>query len=187
MIFSVPSYTWHLWNICVTNDHGYVPLAVNTSLSVPHSWLITGCVTRLTRRCHSVTWTAYPSGAPELTPGLNGVRVTRSLVLCVCFVDCCLSFCSVSVGHCVVCSSSLYGFWLPLCHLQSWMNMLTKLTSGISFTTPYFISWQRSSYTSFHLVIIVKLYITNTSPVCISWPMSINVDIKFSANDAFLE
>ena len=142
VIFSVPSYTWHLWNICVTNDHGYVPLAANTSLSVPHSWLITGCVTRLTRRCHSVTWT-------------------------------------------VVCSSSLYGFWLPLCHLQSWMNMLTKLTSDILFTTPYFISWQ--SYTSFHLVIIVKLYITNTSPVCISWPMSINVDIKFSANDAFLE
>ena len=30
--------------------------------------------------------TAYPSAAP-------GVRVTRSLVLCVCFVDRCLPFC----------------------------------------------------------------------------------------------
>jgi hypothetical protein len=41
---------WHgqpLWNICGTNDHGYVPLVVNTSLSFPHSWLITGFVTRL--------------------------------------------------------------------------------------------------------------------------------------------
>ena len=28
------------------------------------------------------------------SPGLSGVRVTRSLVLYVCFVDCCLSFCT---------------------------------------------------------------------------------------------
>jgi hypothetical protein len=39
-----------LWNICVTNDHGYVPLVINTSRSFPHSRLITGFVTRLTRR-----------------------------------------------------------------------------------------------------------------------------------------
>ena len=36
--------------------------------------------------------TAYPSGAPEFTPVFSGVRVTRSLVLYVCFVDRCLSF-----------------------------------------------------------------------------------------------
>ena len=36
--------------------------------------------------------TAYPSGAPEFTPVLSGVRVTRSLVLYVCFVDRCLFF-----------------------------------------------------------------------------------------------
>jgi hypothetical protein len=30
---------------------------------------------------------AYPSGAPEFTPNFSGVRVTRSFVLCVCFVD----------------------------------------------------------------------------------------------------
>jgi hypothetical protein len=35
----------------------------------------------------------------------SGVRVTRSLVLYVCFVDRGLSFCSFSFGHCVVCSS----------------------------------------------------------------------------------
>ena len=28
----------------------------------------------------------------------SGVRVTRSLVLCVCFVDLCLSFCSFSLA-----------------------------------------------------------------------------------------
>jgi hypothetical protein len=43
----------------------------------------------------------------------SGVRVTRSLVLYVCFVDRCFSFCPFSFGHCVVCHSSTYGFWLP--------------------------------------------------------------------------
>ena len=36
--------------ICVTNDHGYVPLVVSTSRSLSHSWLATGFVTKLTRR-----------------------------------------------------------------------------------------------------------------------------------------
>ena len=40
-------------------------------------------------------------------------RVTWSLVLCVCLVDCCLSFCTFSFGHCLVYSSYIYGFWLP--------------------------------------------------------------------------
>ena len=41
-------------------------------------------------------------------PIFTGVRVPRSLVLYVCFVDCCLSFCSFSFDHCVVCSSAIY-------------------------------------------------------------------------------
>ena len=45
----------------------------------------------------------------SLAPVFSGVRVTRSLALCVCFVDRCLSFCTFSFGHCVVCSS-IYGF-----------------------------------------------------------------------------
>jgi len=57
--------------------------------------------------------TAYPSGAPEFTSGFSGVRVTRSLVLCVCSVDRCLYLCPFSFGHCVVCPSSICWFWLP--------------------------------------------------------------------------
>jgi hypothetical protein len=49
-------------------------------------------------------------GTPEFTPAFSEVPVTRSLVLYVCFVDRCLSFCTFSFGHCVVCSSSIYGF-----------------------------------------------------------------------------
>ena len=43
----------------------------------------------------------------SLTPVFSGVRVTRSLVLYVCFVDRCLSFCIFSFGHCAVCYSSI--------------------------------------------------------------------------------
>ena len=52
--------------------------------------------------------TAYPSRAPEFHP--SGVRVILSLVLCVCFVDRCLSFCTFSFGHCAVCSFLIFGF-----------------------------------------------------------------------------
>jgi hypothetical protein len=45
-----PWLGWPLWKICVTNDHGYVPLVVSTPRSFPHSRLITGFVTRITRR-----------------------------------------------------------------------------------------------------------------------------------------
>jgi hypothetical protein len=30
-----------------------------------------------------------------------------------------LSFCTFSFGHSVVCSSSIYGFWLPIWYLQT--------------------------------------------------------------------
>ena len=67
-------------------------------------------VSQMTTSATSGAGTSYPSGAPEFTPVFSGVRVTRSLVLCVCFVDRCLSFYTFSFGHCVVCSSSIYGF-----------------------------------------------------------------------------
>jgi hypothetical protein len=47
------------------------------------------------------------------SPVFSGVRVTRSLVLCVYLVDRCLSFCTFSFGHCVVCcghTDSDYAF-----------------------------------------------------------------------------
>ena len=47
-------------------------------------------------------------------PGFSGVRVTRSLVLCVCFVDrspFVFFFCHCVVCSCVVCSSSIYGLY----------------------------------------------------------------------------
>jgi hypothetical protein len=90
---SPPWLGWPLWNICVTNDHGYVPLVVSTSRSFPHSRCITGFVTRLTRRVPLVEQ-ELPTLPEHLSspPVFSAVRVTRSLVLCVCFVDRCLYF-----------------------------------------------------------------------------------------------
>ena len=43
----------------------------------------------------------------------SGVRVTRSLLLSVCFVDRCLSFCTFSFGNCVVCLLRFTDFDYP--------------------------------------------------------------------------
>ena len=71
--------------------HGYVPLVVSTSQSFPHSRLVTGFITRLTRRVPLVELLTLPENLRS-PPDFSGVRVTRSFVSCVCFVDRCLSF-----------------------------------------------------------------------------------------------
>ena len=72
---------------------------------------IIGFVIRLTQRVPLMEQglLTLPEHLSSL-PVFSGVRVTRSLVLCVCFVDRCLFFCTFSFGHCVVFSSSIYGF-----------------------------------------------------------------------------
>jgi hypothetical protein len=53
----------------------------------------------------------YPSGAPEFTPWfLVGFMLLDLLFYVYCFVDRCLSFSSVSFGHCVDCPCSINGF-----------------------------------------------------------------------------
>jgi hypothetical protein len=57
--------------------------------------LITGFIARFTRRVLPVEQ-ELPTPLEHLNspPVFSGVRVTRSLVLCVCFVNRCLSFCT---------------------------------------------------------------------------------------------
>ena len=113
--------------ICLTNDHGYVLLVVSTSRSFSYSWRITGFVTRLIRRMPLYIVEREPLITAEhmrLPPVFSRVRVTRSLVVCVCFVDRCLSFCTFTFGHCVVCSSSIYGSWLLPRYLQTLLSDL---------------------------------------------------------------
>ena len=59
------------------------------------------------------------SGAPAFTPGFVWGWCCSILRW---FVDRCLSFCLFSFGHCVVCPSSIYGFWLLLWYLQAFLK-----------------------------------------------------------------
>ena len=83
-----------------------------------HLWLIPGCVARIKRRVLLMeqlllTFSKHLS-APTV---FVGVCVTRSLVLCICFVDGCLSFFLFFLCYLVVCPSSIYGFKLPLLYI----------------------------------------------------------------------
>ena len=75
-----------------------------------------GFVTRLTRRVSLVEQELYT--LPYFS-------------LYVCFVDRCLSFCTFSLDHCVVCSSSIYGFWLPLWFPQTLLKLI-NIWQGLS-------------------------------------------------------
>jgi hypothetical protein len=86
---------------------------IHIILLFPNSCLITGIVTRLTRRMPVVekellTLPEHLSSPPVF----NGVHVTRSLVLCVCFVDLFVLLSFFFWPLCYICSS-IYGFWLP--------------------------------------------------------------------------
>ena len=63
---------------------------------------------------------AYPFRAPKFIPGFQlGWCYSIFSPMYIFCVDRCLSFCTFSFGHCVVCSSSIYGFRLPLWYLRA--------------------------------------------------------------------
>jgi hypothetical protein len=66
--------TIQLQNICVTDEHRYVPFIIVTiPTSLPLSWLTPYFLTGVTQlSVTNVARTAYPSGAPELAPFLMG-------------------------------------------------------------------------------------------------------------------
>ena len=99
--FTVATMTW-------LTAMEYLCHKINTSRSFPHSWLITRFVTRWTRRVSLVEQELPTILEHKCSPLVFiRVRITWFLVLCVCFVDRCLSFCAFSFVHCVVCTSSI--------------------------------------------------------------------------------
>jgi hypothetical protein len=127
-------------------------------------------VTRLTRRMPLVEreLLTLPAHLNSL-PVLSGVRITRSLVLCVCFVDRYLSFCTFSFDHCVVCSSSIYGFWLHLWYLQLILHVWTSLSEMMRL------------YMSFPNVNKIQLWLSVKTAASLAWSvcliyLSCNID-----------
>ena len=78
------SRKYHRKTITKTNVHGYVPLVVNTSRSFPHSWLVTGFVTRVIRRLTLVEQELLTLSEHMSSPPIfRGSRVPPSFVICV--------------------------------------------------------------------------------------------------------
>ena len=95
------------------------PFVVITIWPFPHSWLITGFITRVTRRSHIWNRNCLPFW---IHTGFSRVGVARSLVFCAMF--CCSLFIFLSVfssAYCFVCSSSIYSFWLLLWYFQTFL------------------------------------------------------------------
>jgi hypothetical protein len=95
---------------------------------------------------HNLFWST--SSSP---PVFSGVRVTRSLALYVCFVDLCLSSCTFSCGHCVVCSSLIFRFRLPFGIFKLFMTFIMKSYSN---RTTLLLGWSHR-YTN-------PVYMSNT-------------------------
>ena len=66
-----------------------------------------------------------PSVAHEFNPVFSGVRVTRSFVFNVVFCRYLFTISPFSFAHCIDCPS-IYGFWLPLWYLQTFLAILFK-------------------------------------------------------------
>ena len=91
-------------------------------------------------------------------PVFSGARVTRSVVLYVSYEDHRLSFCIFSFGHCVVWSSSIYGFWLPLWYLQALRVYLSCIYSICIDWLKFAMHCHWAKYSFFsYLVILGKL------------------------------
>ena len=103
-------------------------------LVASHSRLITRFVTRLTRQVPLVEQELLT--LPEhlsSPPVFSGVRVTRSLVLCVCFVDLCLWFCTFSFSFlCCLFFFDIQILITPLVSSNSSYCYLLHITNGIS-------------------------------------------------------
>ena len=103
----------------VSNDTEYVLCRNHSSVISSYMTSHWVCNKSYTTGAISETGTVYPSGEPEFIPlamSFCRIRVGQSLVFNIAF---CISlFVLLSVGLCIVCPSSIYGFWLPLCYLQ---------------------------------------------------------------------
>jgi len=143
---------WPVWNICVTNEHGYVTLVANTSRSFPRSWFITGFVTRLTRRVPLMEQELLI--LPEHLSSRSVFNENR-----VCFIDRCLSFWSlcclfffdlrILITLLVSSNSSYIEEWILMVYFEVWI--LVGLLRGVDY-------WWFSSKCRF-LIVCIEVWI----------------------------
>ena len=110
----------NLYWISVSQLPRYAPFVLSISLSCLNSWFIIAFVARA--GCTSWVWTTYPSGAPELTPGVKWDSLCpifsflRSILWIVVYPF--VPFCLV-----IVCLS--FNLWIPITLLVPSSSSLT--------------------------------------------------------------
>ena len=107
----------------------------------------------------------------------NGIRVTRSLVVCVCFVDRRLSFCRFSFGHRVVYPFSIHGFWLPSWHLQTLLAPI-KQFHPVSFFVFFLIRYTKQGTSSDSAMLLFFILLLNIFP----WVLQFRPPIKLTTS-----
>ena len=111
--------------------------------------------------------TAYPSATHEFTPGFSRVRITRSLVLCVCFVDRCSSFFFLRL--CCLCFFDLLVLITPsVSSSSSWLailDILQKVREYVTIDTYMYVSL---TFTSLSLVLFWQLFYLFCSSIVIN-------------------
>ena len=109
---------WELANRYGISVYRFVPLVVSTSQSFPNSWLITGLVTKVTRRVSLVehdllTIPEHPSSPRDF----SGIHFAQFFVFCIAL---CRSL--FVVGHCL--SFFDLRILIPLWYLQNLLKGL---------------------------------------------------------------
>ena len=94
-------------------------------------------------------------------PVFNGVRVTWSLVLCVCFVDRCLSFSIFCFGHCVVCFLDI--------RILTLLCLIWGFLCSVLWTIVWFLVFSLLRFTTFDYAFgIFKHYFSNKTDICVA-------------------
>jgi hypothetical protein len=116
--------------LCLNRKYNIVSIAGLSLTYLKHY-----CISTLLTRWVPLVERDLPTLPEHLSspPNFSRVRVTRSLVLCVCFVYRSLSFSTLPSGHCVVCSFSIYGFVLPLWYHQALLSLIAFNNFEIKF------------------------------------------------------
>ena len=131
-LVSYPQLDPVLLNICVTDDHGYVPfITIPSSFSL--SSLVTEFATRVHDGCNMWSRKCLPIQRTWVHTRFFGFVLLDLQFSEYWFVHHCLSFCTFSFVHCIVCSS-IYGFWLPPFDILDLRLLITHLIS-LSFSS----------------------------------------------------
>ena len=161
-------YLCHKWPQICSNCRKHFPVLSS------FIWLITGFGTRLTRRVPLVEQELHT--VPEhmsSPPVFSGVRVTRSLVLYVCFVDRCLSF-----FFWLLCCLSFFDLriLIILWYLQTLPNRGPSIDA----------SYQVLVHLAKQLQRIRFLYLRSTGRGHTVLPLSVRPSVFLSVQDIFL-